>query len=74
MPRSMTGLIVTMTQLGYVIGLLFIVPLSDMAENRLLTGLGLMVATCGLLICALTHRAGLFLFAAFLIGFGSVSA
>ncbi|MBE5975313.1 MFS transporter [Lacrimispora xylanisolvens] len=74
MPRSMTGLIVTMTQLGYVIGLLFIVPLSDMAENRLLTGLGLMTAACGLLISALTHHAGLFLFAACLTGFGSVSA
>lgn len=74
MPKSMTGLIVTMTQLGYVFGLLFIVPLSDMTENRLLTGLGLLAAACGLLICALTHQAGLFLAAACLTGFGSVSA
>jgi predicted MFS family arabinose efflux permease len=74
MSKSMTGLIVTMTQLGYVFGLLFIVPLSDMTENRLLTGLGLLAAACGLLICALTHQTGLFLAAACLTGFGSVSA
>lgn len=29
------GLIVTITQIGYVLGLLFIVPLSDIIENRL---------------------------------------
>lgn len=28
------GLIVTLTQIGYVIGLLFIVPLSDILENK----------------------------------------
>lgn len=28
------GLIVTLTQFGYVIGLLFIVPLGDIMENR----------------------------------------
>jgi predicted MFS family arabinose efflux permease len=28
------GLIVTLTQIGYVLGLLFIVPLGDLLENR----------------------------------------
>jgi len=38
-----TGLIVTLTQIGYALGLLFIVPLGDLVENRrlvlVLTGL-----------------------------------
>lgn len=29
-----TGLIVTLTQIGYGVGLLFVVPLGDLIENR----------------------------------------
>src|SRR3984885_448676 len=32
--HAAAGLIVTMTQIGYGVGLLFIVPLGDLVENR----------------------------------------
>src|ERR1700742_292955 len=34
MPLGRVGLIVTLTQVGYGVGLLFLVPLSDVLENR----------------------------------------
>lgn len=71
---EISGLIVTMTQLGYVVGLLFIVPLSDLVENRRLAVLTLGVAVCALLAAALTRAAPLFLTAVFVIGLGSVVA
>ncbi len=67
------GLIVTMTQLGYGLGLLFIVPLGDLVENRRLI-LGITaLATVALVGAALAPTAGLFLGSALLIGLGSVS-
>lgn len=69
-----SGLIVTVTQIGYVIGLLFIVPLSDLVENRRLAVTILGLAVCALLVAGLTRQAGVFLAAAFLIGVGSVVA
>lgn len=55
------GLIVTLTQIGYVVGLLFIVPLSDIVENRRLTVITLMVAVGALLVAAFAANASLFL-------------
>lgn len=46
------GLIVTLTQIGYVIGLLFIVPLSDITENRRLVVLFLIVLVVALIAAA----------------------
>ncbi len=67
------GLIVTMTQLGYGAGLLFIVPLGDLVENRRLI-LGITaLATLALLGAALAPTAAVFLIAALLIGLGSVA-
>lgn len=71
---GLAGTIVTVTQIGYVIGLLFIVPLSDLVENRRLSVTILGVAVLALSLAGLTHTAGVFLAAAFLIGVGSVVA
>ncbi|MNO12400.1 putative arabinose transporter [compost metagenome] len=68
------GLIVTLTQIGYVIGLLFIVPLSDIIENRRLTVVMLLVAVAALLTASIAFNAALFLIGALIIGFGSVVA
>lgn len=68
------GLIVTLTQVGYVIGLLFIVPLSDLVENRRLTVISLLAVIAALLTAAFTTGGALFLTASFFIGLGSVAA
>lgn len=68
------GLIVTMTQLGYVIGLALIVPLGDLLERRRLItviSLGTAVALAG---AAISPGIGSFLFACLAIGFTAVVA
>ena len=67
------GLIVTLTQLGYGLGLLLIVPLGDLLENR---GLILMLGGAGiaaLLGAALAGSPAPFLLASLCIGLSSVS-
>ncbi|UQZ36723.1 MFS transporter [Paenibacillus sp. PK3_47] len=71
---SAAGFIVTITQLGYVLGLLFIVPLSDIIENQRLAVTGLLLVIIALLTAAFVHHAPLFLAASFFIGLGSVVA
>ena len=73
LPPHAAGLIVTMTQIGYVAGLLLIVPLGDVLENR-----GLVLALVGLsaaalLATALSRHAAPFLAAALAIGIGTVA-
>ncbi|MDF2652279.1 MAG: transporter [Paenibacillus sp.] len=68
------GFIVTVTQIGYVAGLLFIVPLSDVIENRRLTLVMLMVAVGALLTAGLAPNAPLFFIASLFIGIASVAA
>ncbi|MCF8481219.1 MAG: MFS transporter [Rhodospirillum sp.] len=66
------GLIVTLGQVGYVLGLLLIVPLADRVENRRLVLTLLVLAGAGLMGVALAPSGGLFLLAMFVVGLGSV--
>jgi predicted MFS family arabinose efflux permease len=67
------GLIVTMTQLGYGAGLLLIVPLGDLVENRrLVVGITSLGALALLAAAFVTHPLP-FLVAGLCIGFGSVA-
>ena len=68
-----TGLIVTLTQIGYGAGLLLIVPLGDLLENRRLTITMIGLSALALLGAALAPNAVVFLAAALLIGFGTVA-
>ncbi|WP_426191062.1 MFS transporter [Massilia sp. DWR3-1-1] len=68
------GLIVTLTQIGYTLGLLFIVPLGDLLENRRLVFTGLLLTAAALAVAAFASSAALFLAAALAIGLGSVVA
>jgi predicted MFS family arabinose efflux permease len=73
LPKEGAGLVVTLTQIGFAAGLLFLVPLGDLIENRRLV-LGLIgVATLALLVAALSSRPLPFLPAMFCIGIGSVA-
>ena len=69
-----TGLIVTLTQIGYCLGLLFIVPLGDLLENRRLVVTLLGGTALALLGAALAGNAATFLTAAFCIGLCCVAA
>ena len=73
LPPQAAGLIVTMTQVGYGAGLLFVVPLGDLFENRSLVLATLGVGLLALVGAALSTHAAAFLGAALLIGLGSVS-
>ena len=68
------GLIVTLTQIGYCLGLLFIVPLGDLLENRRLIFTGLLFTAVMLVLAAISSSAWMFLTAALGIGLGSVAA
>jgi len=68
------GLVVTLTQIGYGIGLLFIVPLGDILENRRLVVASLLFTAVALTIAAVVKNAALFLIASLFIGVGSVAA
>ncbi|MBP1960863.1 MFS transporter [Paenibacillus aceris] len=68
------GLIVTLTQIGYGIGLLFIVPMGDILENRKLVVASLLFTAIVLTIAAVVKTASLFLTASLFIGLGSVAA
>ncbi|AVR98738.1 MFS transporter [Pseudoduganella armeniaca] len=71
---SAAGLIVTLTQVGYTLGLLFVVPLGDLLENRRLIVTALAVAALALLAAAFATSAAVFLAAALVIGLSSVAA
>lgn len=71
---GLSGLIVTMTQLGYAIGLLFLVPLSDLLENRRLVASILIIAILGLIAASMAKNSYIFFLATILIGLGSVAA
>jgi predicted MFS family arabinose efflux permease len=62
------GLIVTLTQFGYAIGLLLIVPLADRLENRRLILATLILTAAALVMLALVPNAALFLAASALVG------
>jgi len=74
MPPAATGLVVTLTQIGYCLGLLFIVPLGDLLENRRLIVSGLVATGAALALAASANAAWQFLLAALAIGLGAVVA
>ncbi len=67
------SLMVTLTQLGYAAGLLALVPLGDIVENRLLLTLTVAASIPALLIAGFAHSGAEFLAAGALIGLTSVA-
>ncbi|MBB3381965.1 MULTISPECIES: MFS transporter [unclassified Rhizobium] len=68
-----TGLIVTLTQIGYGLGLLLIVPLGDLLENRKLVLTLVALAAVALVGAAFAWSPSLFLLASLCIGLASVA-
>ncbi|TXI07754.1 MAG: MFS transporter [Rhizobium sp.] len=68
-----TGLIVTLTQIGYGLGLLLIVPLGDLLENRRLVLTLVALSAMALIGAAFAWSPSLFLLASLCIGLASVA-
>jgi predicted MFS family arabinose efflux permease len=73
LPPEAAGLIVTVTQLGYGAGLLLIVPMGDLVENRLLVLMLLALQTAALAIAVFVSQPLAFLAASLMIGFAAVA-
>ncbi|MDM0105763.1 MFS transporter [Variovorax sp. J22R24] len=71
---GLAGLIMTLTQLGYGAGLLMLVPLADVVENRRLITCLMAGAVIGLVGIALSNSAATFLAASFVVGTCAVAA
>src|SRR3569623_695092 len=65
---SVSGLIVTMIQLGYVIGLIFLAPLGDLLENKTLILTALCAVIASLVISSFAPTASVFIIASLLLG------
>lgn len=72
MAPSVAGAIVTLTQLGYGVGLALIVPLSDLVENKRLILTAAAGAIIGSLGVAISTNAPMFLLASLVTGICSV--
>lgn len=73
MSDGVASLIVSLTQIGYALGLFFVVPLGDLLENRRLMIGTALVSVISLAAAAVSTRPDVFLLVSLLIGFGSVS-
>ncbi len=73
LPPGWTGLVATMTQLGYGLGLVLVVPLADLVENRRLVGISMALSVAALLLAASAPDAAMLLAAVLLVGIGAVA-
>lgn len=71
--KAAESLIVTLTQTGYCLGLILLVPLGDLLENRQLVLWTMGGVICALLVATVAPSAHWFMAAALLIGVGSVA-
>lgn len=72
--RGAATIVVTVTQIGYAVGLALLLPLGDLLENRKLTSRTLVVTAAALTLAAFSPEFWVFLVASVLIGVTSVVA
>jgi predicted MFS family arabinose efflux permease len=72
--QDSASIVVTATQLGYALGLVFVLPMGDLLENRKLTSRTLVVTTVALVALGLAPNFSLFLALSVLVGITSVVA
>jgi predicted MFS family arabinose efflux permease len=68
------GLIITLAQIGYAIGLAFILPLGDIYPRRWLVPSVLLITVAGLVVSAFAPNVSVLVAVAFVVGLGSVAA
>jgi predicted MFS family arabinose efflux permease len=68
------GLLITISQLGYVVGLAFVVPLGDLHERRGLITLAMLVTAAGMVAAAIAPAFAVFGAALAVVGVSSVVA
>jgi predicted MFS family arabinose efflux permease len=68
------GLIVTIAQIGYVLGLALLVPLGDLRERRSLIVVTMLITAAGMVACALAPGFAVFAAATLIVGVSSVTA
>jgi predicted MFS family arabinose efflux permease len=66
------GLVTTVTQVGYLLGLILIVPLGDLINRRVLIVAGCVIAAAALLAVAVAPHPLMFLIASGIVGVASV--
>ena len=72
--QGRAALVVTLTQLGYALGMVLLLPLGDLLENRRLASRTLLVTALALIGAGLSPYFGVFLAASVLVGATSVVA
>ncbi|HEX6527118.1 MAG TPA: MFS transporter [Streptosporangiaceae bacterium] len=72
--QARTELVVTLTQLGYAVGLFLLVPLGDLLENRAFASRTLLLTAAALLAAGLSPDFGVFLAMSVLVGITSMVA
>ena len=72
--QGSTALVVTLTQLGYALGMVLLLPLGDLLENRTLASRTLLITAAALLAAGLSPDFGVFLAMSVLVGMTSVVA
>ena len=68
------GLIVTLSQVGYALGLVFLVPAGDLVARRRLVPLALVLTAAGLALSAAAPSLGVLTALSLVVGVGSVAA
>ena len=72
--NATAGLLITISQLGYVLGLAFVVPLGDLHERRRLITLAMLVTAAGMAMAATAPAFAVFGAALAVVGVSSVVA
>ncbi|CAM5445893.1 MULTISPECIES: MFS transporter [Streptomyces] len=72
--EATAGTLITLTQIGYVLGMIFLVPLGDRLEKRNLVSVLLIVTTAALVVAGLAPNFPVLLIAALISGATSVVA
>jgi predicted MFS family arabinose efflux permease len=74
MSTGLAGLITTLTQLGYGVGLFLAVPVADLIENRAIILTSIAATSIGCIAIALSSSPATFLIASILTGVGATGA